>query len=58
MNENVKITVKGDVLTLVIDLKTDLGKTSSGKSILIAKCREDLTGKDKGTTVALNVYKK
>ena len=54
-NENVKIEIKGTKAILTIDLSKDLGDSVSGKSTLIAKCREQVTG---GTTVAVNVYKK
>jgi len=35
--ENIKTEVKGDKLTITIDLKARLGESRSGKSMLIAK---------------------
>lgn len=55
MGENVKYDVKGDTLTVTVDLKQNLGKSASGKTDLVAKCRENL--KD-GITLQVNVFKK
>jgi hypothetical protein len=52
---NVKMDVKGKVLTMVVDLAKELGPSASMKSILIAKCAEKLPG---GITVQVNIYKK
>lgn len=35
--ENVKTEVKGDKLTITVDLKKRLGASHSGKNVLIAK---------------------
>lgn len=34
--KNVEFSVKGDKLTIVVDLKERLGKSASGKTILVA----------------------
>lgn len=45
---NYKTEVKNDVLTITVDLKTDLGRSKSGKSILIASSNgnADIEGLD------------
>lgn len=57
--QNVKMAVKGNILTISIDLAKDFGPSASGKSISIAstKGNVEVPGK-KGTIVGLNVYRK
>lgn len=54
-NENVKMEIKGKTLTMTVDLTKRLGPSASGKTELIAKCREPLPD---GMTVQVNVYRK
>jgi len=53
--ENVKIDVKGNIMTIVVDLSIENGISSSGKSITIAstKGNKDIGG----VKVGLNVYR-
>ncbi len=55
--KNVKMTLNGDILTIEVDLKQDFGKSSSGKSIVIATTEGNKpVGKD-DIKIGLNIYK-
>lgn len=56
---NVKMTVKGEVLTIEIDLSKRLGLSGSGKTMIIASTdgSTKLEGDDQ-ISVGLNVYTK
>ena len=59
--KNVKLDLKGDELTITIDLKKDFGPSSSGKNIIIASTEgnQSIPGKeDEGIKLGLNVYKR
>lgn len=55
---NVEMSVQGDKLTLVVDLTKEFGKSSSGKTIIIAstKGNASVPGRDE-VKVGLNVYR-
>ena len=55
--QNVKLTVKGNILTIEVDLSQTFGASASGKSITIAstKGNAQVPG-TKGIKVGLNVY--
>lgn len=56
--QNVRMTRKGDVLTIVVDLSQTQGPSASGKSIGIASTRGNVNVE--GSTdikMGLNVYK-
>ncbi len=57
--KNVEMQVNGDVLTLTVDLSKRFGKSSSGKSEIIASTEgnQALPGMDE-VKVGLNVYTK
>jgi len=57
--QNVKMQVKGNVLTITVDLSKDFGLSASGKSVSIAstKGNAEVPGKP-GVKIGLNVYKK
>ena len=57
--KNVEMQVNGDVLTLTVDLSKRFGKSSSGKSEIIASTEgnQALPGMDE-IKVGLNVYTK
>lgn len=55
--KNVDITIKGNILTIVVDLKKEIGPSKSGKTILIASTEgnpEIVTG----VSMGLNIYRK
>jgi len=54
MLHNAATEVKGNTLTVVIDLGADLGPSSTRKTLLIAKGKEEV--KD-GMFLSLNAYK-
>lgn len=54
MLTNAVTSVKGNVLTVAIDLAKDLGPSSTGKTLLIAKGKEEV--KD-GMFLSLNAFK-
>lgn len=57
--ENVKMAVKGNQLTITVDLSKDLGRSKTGQSILIAstKGNQSVPGKD-DVKIGLNIYRK
>lgn len=58
--KNVNMTVKGDVLTIVVDLSQRYGKSASEKTMIIATTEGStkLDGDYAGVSVGLNVYTK
>lgn len=57
--DNVKFDIKGDVLTITIDLSKRFGRSASGKTIKIASTNgNQATGHKSGAIVGLNVYTK
>lgn len=56
--KNVELTIKGDILTITVDLTKDFGPSSSGKTIIVASTEGNypLPGRDE--VVGLNVYRK
>lgn len=54
---NVELNVKGDTLTITIDLSKELGPSASGKSTLIASTGGAVTVEG-GARVNLSVYRK
>jgi len=56
--QNVQMTIKGNKLTIVVELDKDYGLSSSGKSQIIASTQgnKSVPGKD-GIKIGLNVYK-
>ena len=59
--KNVKATVSGNVLTLVIDLSKEFGPSSSGKTTIVASTEGNVPvdeGQHEGYKMGVNVYKK
>lgn len=56
--KNIAMDVKGDMLTIKINLAEDQGPSKSGKTILIATSEgnQPVPGSD-GVKIGLNVYK-
>ncbi len=54
---NVKGTLKGDILTLEIDVSKNLGPSKSGKTMIIATTagNKPVTGKE-GVIIGVNCY--
>lgn len=59
MLKNVKVDVKGNTLTLTVDLTKTQGDSKSGKNVIIASSEgnADVPGKS-GIRFGLNVYSK
>ena len=57
--KNIEINVAGDVLTIKVDLSKTFGKSSSGKSTIIASTEGNVSvpGKEE-VKIGLNVYTK
>lgn len=56
---NIKAEIKGNVLTLTVDLSKRHGKSSSGKTTIIASSGgNQATGHPSGAVYGLNVYSK
>lgn len=57
--QNVKTTIKGNILTIEVDLSKRFGPSSSGKTIQIASTQGNQSlGHDSGAVLGLNVYTK
>ena len=54
MAQNAEIEIKGNTLTIKVDLTKNVGPSASGKNLLITKVNEKMNG----ITVQVNVYKK
>src|SRR5207245_634120 len=56
--KNVEMTVEGDKLVIVVDLRQELGISSSGKSIMIAGTEGNVSvpGRE-DIKIGLNIYK-
>lgn len=54
MLTNAETSVRGSKLTVIIDLSTDLGPSSTGKTLLIAKGKEEIVD---GLFLSLNAFK-
>ena len=56
--QNVKVEVKGNILTATVDLSKDIGRSKSGKTIVIGSTQGNaqVPGHD-NARIGLNVYK-
>jgi hypothetical protein len=52
------MTIKGDILTIKVDLTKEFGPSSSGKTIIIASTEGNVSIPDRDEKVGLNVYHK
>ncbi|HEY4383534.1 MAG TPA: hypothetical protein VGN34_03530 [Ktedonobacteraceae bacterium] len=56
--KNVEMTVDGDKLVIVVDLKQEFGPSSSGKSITIASTEGNVAVPQReDIKIGLNIYK-
>jgi len=57
--KNVEMTLKGNILTITVDLSKEFGPSSSGKTIIIATTEGNaaVPGRE-DAKVGLNVYKR
>ena len=57
--KNIEMSVKGDLLTIQVDLSKTFGKSSSGKSTIIASTEGNVSvpGRDE-VKIGLNIYTK
>jgi len=56
--KNVGLSVKGDILTITVDLSKEFGPSSSGKTIIIASTEGNTPLPGREEVVGLNVYRK
>ena len=57
--DNVKMQVSGDKLTIEIDLSANFGRSKSGKTVVIASSRGNVSVPDHPEVkIGLNCYKK
>ena len=54
---NVEMKVKGDVLTITVDLSRDFGRSKSGKSVIVASTEGNKTVPGRDERIGLNVYR-
>ena len=55
--QNVKAEVKGNILTLTVDLSARLGPSSTGKTIIVATGSDKVPGHN-GIRFGVNVFEK
>jgi len=56
--KNVELSVKGNILTITVDLTKEFGPSSSGKTIIIASTEGNFPLPERTEVVGLNVYRK
>jgi hypothetical protein len=57
--KNCEMEVTGNILTITVDVSKDFGKSSSGKSIIIASTEGNVTiPETDDIKIGLNIYKK
>jgi hypothetical protein len=57
--KNCEMKVTGNVLTITVDISKDFGKSSSGKSVIIASTEGNVTiPETDDIKIGLNIYKK
>ena len=56
--KNIEMKVEGTILTIRVDLAKEFGKSSSGKSVIIATTEGNVSVPDREEKVGLNVYRK
>jgi hypothetical protein len=57
--KNCEMKLTGNILTITVDISKDFGKSSSGKSVIIASTEGNVSIPEKDEIkIGLNVYKK
>jgi hypothetical protein len=57
--KNCDMKLTGDILTITVDISKDFGKSSSGKSVIIASTEGNIAIPEKDDIkIGLNIYKK
>lgn len=56
--KNIDMVVSGNKLTITVDLSKDFGKSSSGKSVIIASTEGNVGIEGTDAKIGLNIYKK
>jgi hypothetical protein len=57
--KNCEMKLSGSILTITVDLSKDFGKSSSGKSVIIATTEGNVTVPETDDVkIGLNIYKK
>jgi len=57
--KNCEMKLNGNILTITVDISKDFGKSSSGKSVIIASTEGNVSIPEKDEIkIGLNVYKK
>jgi len=56
--KNANIEVKGDILTITVDLSKELGRSKSGKTMIIATSSGNKPIEGTPAIIGLNIYRK
>ena len=57
--KNCEMKLTGNILTITVDISKDFGKSSSGKSVIIASTEGNITIPEKeDIKIGLNIYRK
>ena len=55
---NIKTTIKGQILTIEIDMSKRYGKSASGKTTIVASTQGNTAIGDSGVIIGVNAYVK
>jgi len=55
--KNVKLDVNDNILSIEVDLSEEVGRSRSGKSVLVATSQGNVQIPGREETISLNVYK-
>ncbi len=55
--DNVDIRVKGNIMTIAVDLTRTIGPSKSGKTVMVATTNGN-AAHESGVTIGLNIYRK
>ena len=56
--KNVQMSVKGNILTVTVDLSKEFGPSRTGKTVIVASTEGNVTVEGRSEKVGLNVFKK
>ena len=56
--KNIELKVEGSILTITVALSKDFGKSSSGKSVIIASSEGNVSVPGREEKIGLNIYRK
>ena len=55
--KNIEMEIKGNILTLKVDLSKEFGPSSSGKTIIVASTEGNVSAPGRDEKIGLNIYR-